>query len=310
VIIYAENGLKVYCGLPSPQPLFTFYTNATVAVRGSDSRAPEAPVGFSPQIGSGCDNRAACTGHGTCDYCAEQCTCDNGWGSPTDTTDFNGLAGMRADCSERTCPTGPSHGAKPSGATGGHEQAECSAAGICVRELGACECFLGFEGMACQRRSCGTFTELPCSSHGRCVAMKFLTAMGDALPLSAAGANYGTAANVLTTAWDAEAQQACVCDSSWAVGLGAGQTQVPEYFGAACESKRCPSADNPDTKLDETNCEGVTAPGGQGVGAAGNLCHVECANQGTCDYQTGFCTCKYGYYGDACQKMATAPVRR
>lgn len=37
-----------------------------------------------------------------------------------------------------------------------------------------------------------------------------------------------------TVAWDDEAMFACVCDSSWEVGLGVGQRQQAEYFGADC----------------------------------------------------------------------------
>lgn len=40
-----------------------------------------------------------------------------------------------------------------------------------------------------------------------------------------------------TVAWDGEAMYGCVCDSSWEVGLGAGQRQQAEYFGADCSQR-------------------------------------------------------------------------
>ena len=30
----------------------------------------------------------------------------------------------------------------------------------------------------------------------------------------------------------------CVCDSSWPVGLGAGERQEPEWFGADCSLRK------------------------------------------------------------------------
>ena len=58
---------------------------------------------------------------------------------------------------------------------------------------------------------------------------------------------------------------------------------------------RCPSADNPRTVVHETDCHqpGLLVRNDAGVlvsrtrGAFGNLCHVDCANQGICDYSTG-----------------------
>lgn len=35
-----------------------------------------------------------------------------------------------------------------------HPDTECSSAGICNRRDGECECFEGYTGAACQRRTC------------------------------------------------------------------------------------------------------------------------------------------------------------
>ena len=44
------------------------------------------------------------------------------------------------------------------------------------------------------------------------------------------------------------------------------------------------------------------AAGGVGTGAAGNLCHVDCAGKGLCDYETGACECFVGFWGQNCDK--------
>jgi hypothetical protein len=58
------------------------------------------------------------------------------------------------------------------------------------------------------------------------------------------------------------------------------------------------------TVVDETDCGGVVAAGGGGTGAAGNLCHVDCANRGTCDYSSGECSCFSGFYGSNCASLS------
>jgi hypothetical protein len=68
------------------------------------------------------------------------------------------------------------------------------------------------------------------------------------------------------------------------------------------ETGHCPSGDDPNTDADETDCFGVVAAGGRGIGKQGNLCHVECSNHGTCSYKSGECECFAGYKGVACSK--------
>lgn len=38
--------------------------------------------------------------------------------------------------------------------------------------------------------------------------------------------------------WDEDKVFGCVCDSSWAVGLGSGDTQEPEWFGPDCSYRK------------------------------------------------------------------------
>ena len=88
--------------------------------------------------------------------------------------------------------------------------------------------------------------------------------------------------------------------STVAFRTGPGETQEPEYFGPTCAAQHCPSGDDPMTARDETNCTGVLAKGGHGVGEPGNLCHVDCSNRGFCDHETGQCKCFQGFYGHNC----------
>ena len=39
-------------------------------------------------------------------------------------------------------------------------------------------------------------------------------------------------------AWDADRIYACVCDSAWPVGFGAGETQLGEWFGPDCSLRK------------------------------------------------------------------------
>jgi hypothetical protein len=155
--------------------------------------------------------------------------------------------------------------------------------------------------------------------------MKYLAAQPDALPLSETTHNktmywderrvvFGDLTQMhdfsytdqvkgaasVKAAWDARMISGCLCDSSWAVGLEAGETQEPEFFGADCSLRHCPSNYDPFVGKNETDCFNKMAPGGRGLGKEGNLCHVDCSNRGICDYQSGTCECFEGFFGRDC----------
>ena len=143
-----------------------------------------------------------------------------------------------------------------------------------------------------------------------------------------------------SSTWDEDKIYGCVCDSTWSVGFGSGQTQAPQYYAPDCSLRRCPSGNDPlTTTVDETDCAwkshngavwegdvgsdgllyipGATLPIGvtiettgtgiQGMtaGSTGNKCHIECSNRGTCDHITGTCACFTGHAGAACELFQT-----
>lgn len=90
-----------------------------------------------------------------------------------------------------------------------HDYMECSNKGTCNRETGACECFDGYDGVACQRASCPGFPA-QCSSHGVCKSAAQL-----------ANADYGNVYKL----WDRYISMGCECD--------------PGYYGPDCSLRDC-----------------------------------------------------------------------
>ncbi|KAG5176842.1 hypothetical protein JKP88DRAFT_334362 [Tribonema minus] len=251
----------------------------------------------------GCDQHNNCNGHGVCSQQDAVCLCYEGWGADSDISLYKAQ-----DCSARVCPSGPAWGDVPTAKYTAHAALECSGMGLCDRDSGVCRCFTGFEGDACQRMACPN----NCSGHGRCMSLKNMVNEPNALPLSSNAHEYG--GDELATTWDEDRIFGCVCDSSWAVGLKATETQAVEWFGPDCSLRHCPSGNDPaqlqltpahpaEKPILTINCEGVATPGvveKDSEGAEGNLCHVDCSGRGVCDYATGVCQCFNGYYGQNC----------
>lgn len=142
-----------------------------------------------------------------------------------------------------------------------------------------------------------------CSGHGKCVSIAQMASENNAKPVDINSPDFTYGGSEAVETWDEDKIFGCVCDSSWTVSLSSGDTQEPEWFGPDCSLRHCASGDDPMTEADETDCEGKVyngqTVGGRGA-AAGNLCHVDCANRGICDYNTGTCDCFDGFYGVAC----------
>jgi len=264
---------------------------------------------FSAQaIGDNCRELNYCSDNGICNFETGSCTCFRGYGAPADRYHMM-QDDFKPECSSRICPKGPAFGALSTDPNlGMHRLIECSNNGHCDRNSGECMCFSGFEGFACQKMACprpnGDLNEPICSDRGICKKMSKLSTDANALPLSTTARRYETNfANGTRTSWDADLGHGCVCDSSWKVGLTANTTQLGEFLGPACEFRRCPSGDDPTTlTVDETNCYRKHQTGGNSaeLGQVQNKCHINCSNQGTCDFHTGVCTCFSGFYGANC----------
>ena len=288
-------------------------------------------------IGIGCSEQLnSCSNNGICNFTDNTCTCFDGFGSEQDKlkTPSNGNnIEFNADCSSRSCPTGVSWAtlARSQGAvlnsaykrTAYHwREEECSNHGVCNRKTGECHCSVGFTGSACQRMVCPG--DPVCSGRGMCTSIKRLARKYEALPLNSQSGSTGIArggpiavdggwyatvveymsilnyTNSSLKQWDADLGHVCICDSSWSVGLGSNETQQSEYFGNACQYRRCPTGNNPATRTSDTDCEGRALTGGTETGKTGNLCHIDCSNRGDCNYDTGVCKCYEGWTGVNC----------
>lgn len=119
-----------------------------------------------------------------------------------------------------------------------HYPMECANQGLCDQKTGLCQCFEGYEGVACRRSACPN----SCSNAGVCRTIKqigqhFTT---HTKAVYASGANPATAEPTSVTPmpgsvdyrfWDADMSQACICD--------------PGYGGADCSERQCAMGDDP-----------------------------------------------------------------
>jgi hypothetical protein len=128
-----------------------------------------------PKTRSACKDLNYCSGHGVCSS-RNLCTCDEGWGSPTDIATYKS-----PDCSLRVCASGMQWGSLATTNTSAHTTLECSGNGLCNRYSGVCDCNYGFFGKSCERRGCPN----GCSGHGVCKSMRQLAGTHQAAPLSA-----------------------------------------------------------------------------------------------------------------------------
>lgn len=325
VTVFKDANISVYCGFPgfskvskgaSSTDIHMFYVYSSLNEardRSNTLRVNNQTFASFPDMGQGCIAFQECHGNGDCDYCYEKCICSEGFGNNQDAPYIGG--GFTTDCASRMCPRGKAIVDLASSPTQAHALTECSNAGICDRATGTCQCFHPFTGSDCSKFKCPN----DCSGHGTCLSMSEYGLVDEGQPTQKSNYKYGTAAVMDSSTWDAESVHVCLCDSSWAVGMHGGQTQLPEWFGPDCSLRRCPTGDDPYTHLDETNCHQLNQHRkerfglnmmiepdltNQNKGEYGNKCHIDCSNRGICDYNTGKCTCFPGSFGTNCGKRS------
>eukprot|EP01035_Chromulina_nebulosa_P018855 gene18855-24640_t len=298
------NRIGIYCGFPSSEDYYLSQYRVSVSpftIANNNVTNSTQTIKSFDGFGLGCTKLNNCNGHGACDYCYNKCICQRGFGSIDDIITIG--KDVDGSCSSRVCPVGKA--LTGSSLTIRSSLAECSNVGVCNRISGTCKCYPPYEGTSCERIGCPN----NCSGHGRCMSMRDLSKY-----YSLDGHysyEYGTASSILNKAWDYDVVYGCACDSTWRVGFGANETQLPEYFGADCSLKHCPSGDNPFTPKDEENCHDVSQAGAPGrfTGLVNNRCHIDCANRGICDYSSGTCKCFEGSYGDNCAQVPNNGTR-
>lgn len=237
------------------------------------------------------------SGSTTTDQNNDVCTCFTKVEESTrhikETTHPTTAAWTGYDCSERLCPYGYAHASSPQGSftavkkstdraiQDGHDWSECSNMGKCDRKTGACTCFAGFSGHACEKRNV-LDTALPvCSGHGTLLSEEHLHRSASDFYEDVRVAEVTSSCTSkmckevsYSKAWDSAAIHGCECD--------------PQWYGSNCEWHTCPSKADPNG--------GPASSNGR-----------DCSGRGLCDGLTGLCTCFSGFYGTACE-LQTALV--
>lgn len=188
-----------------------------------------------------CEN--SCSGHGTCEL-NNNCLCYVGLDGASEWTG--------PDCSQRTCPKDNAWVGTVVNQNDLHPSVECSNKGLCDRKSGSCNCFAGYEGVACQRTLCPN----NCNDRGTCWPEKHLASKVN---------------RVYITPWDSMKHVGCLCD------LG--------YRGPSCDLQECPSGTDP---LDGYGNESGRDCSGRGVcDYSAGICSCFSGFFGTrCQHQT------------------------
>jgi hypothetical protein len=196
----------------------------------------------------------------------DSCTCFTRPGHNGETV----FAFTGPDCSLKTCPHASAHSGQPlageaaatsAGKLYHTQEIECSGKGLCNSKSGACECFDGYSGDACQRTTCPN----NCNNAGKCMTLKQIAEDHHENAVFYGDFVSNTASY---TAFDSETSMGCMCDDGRA--------------GPDCSLVECPSTADP-------------------MSGEGSESGRDCSGRGLCDYSNGNCICFPGYFGASCE---------
>lgn len=161
-----------------------------------------------------------CNRNGACYY--GKCYCNNY---------YTGV-----DCSEHFCPFGV-----PLTASSSDDfeipAAECSNQGKCDKTTGKCNCFPGFEGIACQRTRCPN----QCSNHGICTTLSEVNRID--IGTSDENDEYVIDYEKKLNNYRDNIINVCVCDK--------------EYYGDDCSKRKCPYGYTQESDCEANNVDGI-----------------------------------------------------
>ena len=152
--------------------------------------------------------------------------------------------GYYGDCQAAECPKGPAWFHEPTVDEIAHDvYMECSNMGSCDRLNGACDCYPGYEGNACERKSCPV-ESVDCNNRGQCFSLRNLAKHHKNEYLVSSPVEYGNTANNPNT-WDADSIFGCVPDE---YGYNVDETgavyNISDYSGSSLDILQCPLGSN------------------------------------------------------------------
>lgn len=225
----------------------------------------------------GMDQRCSCNEGFYGEVCEHQMC--NGIGHIMYMAGADGVCSNRGDCASHsgtcTCHDGFYHSEKlacefkhcPASKNGDIDE-KCSGHGTCDTLRGMCQCAYGWNGPACEYKSCA-------SSNG--VLYEH------------------TSPNVC------DGRGVCSPDS------GSCSCKAP-FFGETCENSKCPRDCMGKGGCDESTGKCSCPEGWWGAACEFVTCPDDCSNGGECNRHDGKCLCREGYSGDRCRKSTRCPV--